>query len=124
MEGSGLITNQSSLSDGEGGDRKQDVASRHRLLLQTQFAKNLMQIGGLHSLGLYFCTYNRFDAFVYLKFIFNVYFEIGALNINDYLQTAYGSGAAEVGLSLSQHSASAREHSINDDAVYSGRNFK
>ncbi|XP_077289844.1 hormone-receptor-like in 78 isoform X2 [Arctopsyche grandis] len=93
MEGSGLITNQSSLSDGEGGDRKQDVATRHRLLLQTQFAKNLMQIGGLHSLG--------------------------ALNINDYLQTAYGSGAAEVGLSLSQHSASAREHSINDDAVYS-----
>lgn len=55
-----------------------------------------MQMGGLHSLG--------------------------ALNINEYLQSAYGPGAANVTLALSQHSAAMREHGINEDVPFSGTN--
>lgn len=46
---------------------------------------------------------------------------LGALNINEYLQSAYGTGAADVALALSQHTAAFREHA--DVIPYSGSYF-
>jgi hypothetical protein len=57
LESAALGSNPSGLLEGETGDR-QDAAAR-RLLFQSQFAKNFMQMGGLHGLGKFIALEHR-----------------------------------------------------------------
>lgn len=48
--------NQSQL-EGDTGERQDAAARQTRLLLQSQFAKNFMQMGGLHGLGIVYIPF-------------------------------------------------------------------